>query len=315
MRNLFLSLSRMPPFLMLLIIVGLAVTATMLYMQQAGQKDAQLQQLQKAHEQEANQKGPIVYAAKDIPEGSEITADALEQREELITKIPAGAMTSPSQGVGGLAAYPVQQGQPVMSSVVKPRIAQQGFEGKIKDGFRAVTFGIDSNAGVAGFISPGAHVDILCITGNAADTKAAPVLSDVEVIAVGTTYRKAPGETQATQASSITVLVNPEDAEKLVKAVTAGKPYLTLRNEKDHTPLATVDITALFPKPPKVEEPSGGEVASSLPPPSLPPPPLPGAPAPGGDPGAANAPPPPPPMHEIELWSGSKKEVLSVPQG
>jgi len=304
----------MPPFLMLLIIVGLAVTATMLYMQQSSQKDAQIANMKNAQQQEANQKGPIVYAAKDIPEGTEITADALEQREELIGKIPAGAMTSPSAGVGGIAAYPIQQGSIVLSNSVKPRIQTVGFEGKIKDGFRAVTFGIDSNAGVAGFVSPGAHVDILCITGSAGDTKAAPILSDVEVIAVGSTYRKAPGETQATQAPSITVLVNPEDAEKLVKGVTAGKPYLTLRNEKDHTPLATVDITALFPKPPKPEE-TGGEVASSLPPPSLPPPPLPGAPAPGGDPGAANAPPPPPPMHEIELWSGSKKEVLSVPQG
>jgi pilus assembly protein CpaB len=304
----------MPPFLMLLIIVGLAVTATMLYMQQSGRKDQELAQIKSAHDAEANAKGPVVYAAKDIPEGTEITADALEQREELMAKIPAGAMTSPSAGVGGLAAYPIQQGTIVLQNAVKARMVQQGFEGKIKEGMRAVTFGIDSNAGVAGFISPGAHVDILCITGSAAETKAAPVLSDVECIAVGTTYRKAPGETQATQASSITVLVNPDDAEKLVKAVTAGKPYLTLRNEKDHSPLATVDITALFPKPPKADE-SGGEVASSLPPPSLPPPPLPGAPAPTGDPGMANAPPPPPPMHEIELWSGSKKEVLSVPQG
>ena len=304
----------MPPFLMLLIIVGLAVTATMLYMQQSGKKDQELAQMKSAHDAEANAKGPVVYAAKDIPEGTEITADALEQREELMAKIPAGAMTSPSAGVGGLAAYPIQQGTIVLQNAVKARMVQQGFEGKIKEGMRAVTFGIDSNAGVAGFISPGAHVDILCITGSAAETKAAPVLSDVECIAIGTTYRKAPGETQATQASSITVLVNPDDAEKLVKAVTAGKPYLTLRNEKDHSPLATVDITALFPKPPKADD-SGGEVASSLPPPSLPPPPLPGAPAPTGDPGMANAPPPPPPMHEIELWSGSKKEVLSVPQG
>jgi len=300
---------------MLLIIVGLAVMATMLYTQQSSKQQEQIAQLNAAKVAEQNQKGPVVYAAKDIPEGAEITADALEQREELVSKIPAGAMTSPSVGVGGLAAYPITQGSIVLSNAVKARIQQQGFEGKIKDGFRAVTFGIDSNAGVAGFISPGAHVDILCITGAGAETKAAPVLSDVEVIAVGTTFKKAPGETQATQASSITVLVNPDDAEKLVKAVTAGKPYLTLRNDKDHTPVATVDVTALFPKPPKAEEPTGGEVASNLPPPSLPPPPLPGAPAAGGDAGASNAPPPPPPMHEIELWSGSKKEVLSVPQG
>jgi pilus assembly protein CpaB len=298
---------------MLLIIVGLAVMATMLYTQQSQKQQAAIDQLNAAKVAEQNAKGPVVYAAKDIPPDAEITADALEQKEELLSKIPAGAMTNPNQGVGGLAAYPIQQGSIVFTNAVKVRMQTQGFEGKIKEGSRAVTFGIDSNAGVAGFVSPGDHVDILCITGNGAETKAAPVLSDVEVIAVGTTFKKAPGETQATAAGSITVLVNPEDAEKLVKAVTAGKPYLTLRNDKDHTPVATVDITALFPKPPKADEPAGGEVAS-LPPPSLPPPPLPGTPA-GGDMAAANAPPPPPPMHEIELWSGSKKEVLSVPQG
>lgn len=312
MRNLFLSLSRMPPFLMLLIIVGLAVTATMLYMQKSGEKDQQIAQMTAAHQAELNQKGSIVIAKMDIPEGQEITMDALDQRDEFLSKIPAGALPSPSAAIGGVAAYPITTGSVVLSNAVKARVQATGFEGKIKEGYRAVTFGIDSNAGVAGFIAPGAHVDILCITGGGAETKAAPVLSDVEVIAVGTTYKKAPGETVATQASSITVLVNPDDAEKLVKAVTAGKPYLTLRNEKDHTPLATVDITALFPKPPKADD--AGEVASSLPPPSLPPPPLPGAPG-GFDAGAANAPPPPPPMHEIELWSGSKKEVLSVPQG
>jgi hypothetical protein len=45
---------------------------------------------------------------------------------------------------------------------------------------------------------------------------------------------------------------------------------------------------------------------------------LPGAPdlGPGGaGMGMPAAPPPPPPLHEIEIWSGSKKDVLSVPKG
>lgn len=313
MNNLFLSLSRIPPVMMLLIIVGLAVMATMAVMQSSSQKEQTIAQMKAASEAAANAKGKVVYAVKDIAEGQDITNDALELRDELEAKIPAGAMRDPGSAMGLVAAYPITAGTMVFQNAAKPRAVQTGFEGKIKEGFRAVTFGIDSNAGVAGFIQPGAHVDILCITGGGADTKAGPVLSDVEVIAVGQTYHRSTGEAAATQAPSITVLVSPEDAEKLVKAVSAGKPYLTLRNEKDHTALATVDITALFPKPPKAEE--SAEVASSLPPPSLPPPPLPGAPAGGTGDMSANAPPPPPPMHEIELWSGSKKEVLSVPQG
>ena len=55
---------------------------------------------------------------------------------------------------------------------------------------RAITFGIDNNTGVAGFVNPESHVDIMSIVGAGADIKAQPILSDVEVIAVGQSFRK-----------------------------------------------------------------------------------------------------------------------------
>ena len=106
----------------------------------------------------------------------------------------------------------------------------------------------------------------------------------------------------------MTVSVSPADATKLIKGIKAGSLYLTLRNDKDHTPVAVVDVTSMFEKPQMPKS----EIATLPPPAALPPPPLPGA---LGGPGAAPAPPPPPPLHEIEVWSGSKKEVLSVPKG
>jgi len=178
---------------------------------------------------------------------------------------------------------------------------------------RAVTFAVDNNSGVAGFVTPESHVDIVAMVGSAAETKAQPILSDVEVIAVGQMYQKTPGQTTAVPASSVTVAVTPEDAQKLIKGVVAGKLYLTLRNDKDHTPVATVDVTSLFAKPAAPKN----ELAALPPPSALPPPPLPGVPdaGPGVGPGALPAaPPPPPPLHEIEVWSGSKKDVLSVPK-
>jgi len=79
--------------------------------------------------------------------------------------------------------------------------------------------------------------------------------------------------------------------------------------------VATVDVTSLFPKAAA----KSADLASLPPPSALPPPPLPGGtggPDAGGLPGAMSAaPPPPPPLHEIEIWSGSKKDVLSVPKG
>jgi len=309
-RSLFLSLSRMPPVLMLFIILGLAVVVTMLVMGKMNEGEQKLAQEKAAHEALMNQKAKVVYSTKDIEEGEIIAQEALEEKEVEAAKAPVDAFASTAGVVGGIAAYTIPAGTVISQHALKPRGVQLGFEGKIKEGMRALTFGVDTNSGVAGFIAPGSHVDVVAVTGSGGETKAAPVMSDVEVIAVGTTYQKQPGSSTANPAGSVTVTVSPEDSQKLIKAVMAAKLYLTLRNEKDHTPVAVVDITSLFPK---VKIALGGGDMSLPPPSALPPPPLPGGISGGG--ADMKGPPPPPPMHEIELWSGSKKEVLSVPQG
>jgi len=313
-RSLFLSLSRMPPILMLFIILGLAVVVTMYVMGIVSQSQEQLQRERALQEQKASAKVKVVYATKNIDEGEIIPQEALEERDVEAAKAPVDAFNSINAVVGQQAAYPVPAGTIVSNHAIKPMAVQTGFEGKIKEGMRALTFGVDTNSGVAGFIAPSSHVDVIAITGSADSTKAAPVMSDVEVIAVGTTYQKAPGSTTANPAGSVTVTVTPEDAIKLIRSISAAKLYLTLRNDKDHTPVAIVDVKDLFPKHAAAPDTS---IASNLPAPTLPPPPMPNAPdaGPGPGGGAGAAPPPPPPMHEIEMWSGSKKEVLSVPQG
>lgn len=302
-RALFLSLSRMPPALMLLIIIGLAVFVTYMVTGKLGESERAAKEQEAALKAKYEVKGKVVYATKDIPEGVTISADALEEREELQSKVSPDALVSSSMAVGRIAKYPLQAGQLVSSHDLALMNVSAGFESRIKDGYRAVTFAVDTNSGVAGFVAPGSHVDIIAIVGGGPQTKAQPILSDVEVIAVGGLWQKASGSAGAVPAASVTVGVNPTDAGKLIKAVKAGSLYLTLRNDKDHTPVAVVDVTNLFEKP---------QTLASLPPPGamLPPPPMAGVPS-----GKLEASVPlPPPLHEIELWSGSKKEVLSVPK-
>src|ERR1700722_10639797 len=304
LRALFLSLSRMPPAVMLLIIIGLAVLVTMMVTGKVSEQENQYKQQKADLEAKMSAKGKVVYTIKDIPEGQTIPTEALEEREIEQSKIPADAITSASLAAGRVAKYGISTGQIVSQHDLAPQGISLGFESRLKEGFRAVTFAVDNNSGVAGFVTPESHVDIIAMVGSGAETKASPILSDVEVIAVGTTYQKAPGQSAAMPSSSVTVCISPEDATKLIKAISASKLYLTLRNDKDHTPVATVDVTSMFSGGP------GGKDDLALQPPnSLPPPPLPGAPDMGGGiPGAmSSAAPPPPPLHEVEIWSGSKK--------
>lgn len=153
----------------------------------------------------------------------------------------------------------------------------------------------------------------MSMVGSGAETKVASILSDVHVIAVGQTYEKEPGG-HAVPASSVTVSVSPEDSQKLVKAIAASKLYLSLRNSDDHTPVLTVDVTSLFPV--KLAE---NQMQNELPGP----PPLTAIAPPSGslDPlniqagdalDAAN--PPAAPLHDIEVWSGGSKSVISLPK-
>ncbi len=247
LRALFLSLSRMPPAVMLVIIVGLAVVVTIMVTGKVSEQETQFKAKQAELETKMSMKGKVVYTIKDIPEGQSIPTEALEEREIEQSKIPQDAITSASLAAGRVAKYGIATGTIVSQHDLAPQGISLGFEARLKEGMRAVTFGIDNNTGVAGFVQPESHVDIMAIVGAGPETKAQPILSDVEIIAVGQIFQKAPTG-QAQPASSVTVALAPEDAQKLIKAINAGKLYLTLRNDKDHTPGATVDVTSLYGK-------------------------------------------------------------------
>jgi len=313
LQALILQLSRIPIALLLVIIIVIAGVIAWGVTGIISESQRTYEARKAEIEQKANAKGKVVYTIKDIAEGQPIPSDSLEEREIEQSKIPQDAITSSSLATGRIAKYGILAGQIVSQHDLAPQGISLGFESKLKEGKRALTFGIDNNTGVAGFVNPDSRVDIIAMVGSGADTKAAPILSDVDIIAVGQIYQKAAGQSTAIPSSSVTVCVSPEDANKLIKAISASKLYLTLRNDKDHTPVATVDVTSMFSG-----NPSGKDDLAQLPAPSsLPPPPLPGAPDMGnGMPGAmAPAAPPPPPMHEIEIWRGGNKDVVSVPGG
>lgn len=309
-RMFILSLSRIPPAAMLALIVGVAAVVAFAVNYEMT-RTAKIQQ--EANDQlrsELQKKGKAVFAIKDIPEGTTIPSDAVEEREILISTIPTDAISSASLAAGRVAKYGIVANAILSQHDLAAQSVVQGFESRLPEGYRAITFGVDNNTGVAGFIIPDTHIDILATTGSGAETKAEPVLSDVKVIAVGQTFQRTPG-TSNTSASSVTVAVSPEDAKKLVKAIVASKLYVTLRNDQDHTPVATVDVSNLFRKPATAAQVSMlPDYKSELPPP----PSFEGAgqTAPKGldlqSPAIA-----PNLRREVEMWSGSRKDILSVP--
>lgn len=81
LRALFLTLSRTPPALMLVMIVGLAVLITVTITSSSETSKAQLEEQKRIMQERANAKTKAVYVVKDIPEGAIIEADALVEKD------------------------------------------------------------------------------------------------------------------------------------------------------------------------------------------------------------------------------------------
>jgi len=249
LRSIFLGLSRIPLPVVLMVIGVLAAGVTTLTISYLHEQETKTDKaIQEAVDAQKGQLIRVVRAVKDIAEGTLISYDALEEKE-IRGHMSQGALNNASLAVGRTAKFLITAGSIINFSDLAPEQTMTGIEARLKPGYRAVTFPIDASSGVAGFVGPGSRVDILASAGSGHDTNTGCILSDVAVIAVGdTTQRLASGSTY--QGNTITVAVSTADTTKLIKAqIAAGKLYMALRNQKDHSPIRVVDVTALYAKP------------------------------------------------------------------
>jgi pilus assembly protein CpaB len=109
---------------------------------------------------------------------------------------------------------------------------------------RAIALRSDEVMGVAGFIYPGSHVDVVVTyhVDQIPDPVTFTVLQDAEVLAVGQKDQPDPDGKPAT-ATVVTLLLTPQDAERAVMASTQGQFHFVLRSGSDKAHVPDVPIT------------------------------------------------------------------------
>ena len=131
------------------------------------------------------------------------------------------------------AVLPISKGDFILKNKLAALEAGAGLPSMIPPGMRAVSVRVNDVVSVAGFVQPGTRVDVLA-TGNQGgnERQTITVLENVKVIAVGGSLleRIAGGEHSA---PVITLLVSPDDAQKLALASQEGRIQLALRNPLD----------------------------------------------------------------------------------
>jgi pilus assembly protein CpaB len=238
---------------------------------------------------------PVVVAAKSLPVGALVgAADVRIVAWPRRNPLP-GSFAKTDDVVGRGLLAPVLENEPITTSKLAAKEAGSGIAPTIPIGMRAISVKVNEVIGVAGFIVPGAHVDLVATTNVDNDTAARIVVSNLQVLTAGTRYDQQQTQDGKTiPATVVTLLATPEDAERIALAATDGKIQLALRNPLDIAPTTTPGVrrTSLMrpPSPPPVERTYKGRTMVV----------------------AAPPPPPPPPPYMVETIRGAKRTTEEV---
>jgi pilus assembly protein CpaB len=176
----------------------------------------------------------IVIAATDISLGAKIEDMNVRVVQLPAADLPPRHFRQKSQVLGRGVIVPIAQGEYVLPEKLAGENAGSGLPALIPTGMRAVSVRVNEVIGVAGFVVPGTRVDVL-LTGSPSGSggeRTTTVLENVAVIASGQRLeRSVTGEAQT--APVITLLVSPDDAQRLALAQSQGKIQLSLRNPLD----------------------------------------------------------------------------------
>jgi len=177
---------------------------------------------------------PVVVAADDIQVGARIEEHDVRIANLPPSSLPANTYDRRSKVLGRGVVVPIAKGEFILPSKLAGEEAGAGLPSLIPNGMRAVSVRVNEVVSVAGFVTPGTRVDVL-LTGTPEggnDQQTTTVLQNVRVIATGHTLEhSATGEAQNT--AVITLLVSPDDAQRLTLASSQGHIQLALRSPLD----------------------------------------------------------------------------------
>jgi pilus assembly protein CpaB len=191
-----------------------------------------------------------VVAARSLPLGTLVGPSDLKLVTWPAASVVPGAFTATDAVVNRGLVAAVAENEPVTAAKLAPAGAGAGLSPTIPNGMRAISIRVNEVVGVAGFVQPGAHVDVVAVVrGDTSSTVSRLVLTNLTVLAAGTRADQVRANPNAPQTPTtvVTLLVSPSDAERLALASAEGSVTLVLRNPLDTSDVATegTRLTAL----------------------------------------------------------------------
>jgi pilus assembly protein CpaB len=176
----------------------------------------------------------VVIAAHDLVSGQMLGDHDLKLVVYPDGSLPEGSLHSMAAAIGHSVVLPIAKGNFVTSNNLAADGNADRLERLIPAGMRAASVSVNDVTSVAGFARPGSLVDVL-VTGPTPDAhrlQSMTVLQRVRVLATGNQMEGSPSK-DGRDARVVTLLVTPDDAERLALATQQGRVQLVIRNPLD----------------------------------------------------------------------------------
>lgn len=197
----------------------------------------------------------VVVAKRDLRRGDVVAAETMAVRALPREFAPGGAVV-PARFealAGSRLLTSMRAGEPLLPSVVA-NADTAPISSRVKPGIRAMTIAVDEVNSLSGMLQPGDRIDLLLsvrpppLGGVPQPEITRTVMQRVAVLATGRQSRAGDETAPARPFTSITVEVEPEQAQRLVVAQRSGKLTAVLRHPDDRSAAGEerLDVNALL---------------------------------------------------------------------
>jgi pilus assembly protein CpaB len=170
----------------------------------------------------------VVFARSATGERKIVRADTLEIRMIPISAVHPQAARKIDDVANRVAVAPIFAGEQVLLPKLATPGVSVGLSYVLAKDKRAMTIAVNEVVGVAGFVFPGDHVDVVGTVREDELNLTKIVLQNVEVLAIAQKVDQKPGEDPRVT-TSVTLAVTPDQAETLAQTDNNGRVRLALR--------------------------------------------------------------------------------------
>ncbi len=188
----------------------------------------------------------ICVASRDVEPGKLLREEDIDL-QSWPGPLPANVLRVKRDAVGRAVTSRIFKNEPVLGDRLAAAGAGAGLSALIPPGMRAVAVKVNDIVGLAGFVVPGTHVDVIAsgsqsdVTAMSSGTVSRTILQDITVLSAGQDFKQE-SDGKPVSVQVVNLLVTPQQAEILSLAGNQTIIQLVLRNGQDKDKVQTTGV-------------------------------------------------------------------------